>query len=308
MSLHDSSRRHLSTEDWLRAVFEEGRRRKNRDHTPRTLQPDGSQTTEDWLREVVFGTERPEAQALAQIAAAPAAKTPLTPEEQHSPTPYGWGTTLFPGRQAMDRLRAIAAQETPRDAGGRVPVSKTLLTADAGKTASDAGGKPEESAADASGASQRTWRDELLRGLGLGARGVTDGVLNVADTIALPARVPLNLVNGWAGGDPDYFKTLAGNVPDAIGLPHPETDLENIAYHMNSAMASTLATWGLGSLLGMGGKASTMPTTSQSIGRALTAIHSPRAPPRRPRAQPWAWPKMPEPDRRGNSPHPFSAA
>ncbi len=167
MSLHDSSRRHLSTEDWLRAVFEEGRRRKNRDHTPRTLQPDGSQTTEDWLREVVFGTERPEfapmpvARSDAQAGATPAdsassfvapafAYQPdpaTTPEELYKPLPYGWGTTLFPGRDAHRRasglLQNLATQGTSHDAAGRVAVPKTLLIADAGKTVSDAGETPD---------------------------------------------------------------------------------------------------------------------------------------------------------------------
>ena len=88
---------------------------------PRTLQPDGSQTTEDWLREVVFGTERPEPAATpdarATVTSAPGiSPTPatavsagiasiagagLSPEEQSSPLPYGWRTTLFPGRDAL---------------------------------------------------------------------------------------------------------------------------------------------------------------------------------------------------------------
>ncbi len=166
MSLYGSSRRPLSTEEYLRVIFEEADRRKNRDHTPRTLQPDGSQTTEDWLREVVFGTERPESTATpdARATVAPAsgisptpaiavpagiasiAEAGLSPEEPSSPIPYGWGTTLFPGRDAQRsataQSRAAAEQGTTRNAGGRTPVPQTLLTADAGKTLSDAGEIP----------------------------------------------------------------------------------------------------------------------------------------------------------------------
>ncbi len=105
----------------------------------------------------------------------------------------------------------------------------------------------------------------------MGTRGVADGVLNVADTIALPARVPFNLINGWAGGDPNYFKPPAGTVPDALGLPRPETPFENLAYQANSGLASMLATYGLGSLIGFGPTVAAAPTATQVIGKALTA-------------------------------------
>ncbi len=85
------------------------------------------------------------------------------------------------------------------------------------------------------------------------------------------ARVPFNYFNGLAGGNLNYFKPLAGTVPDALGLPQPETPFENLAYQANSGLTSMLATYGLGSLIGFGPTVAAAPTATQVIGKALTA-------------------------------------
>lgn len=93
MSEKRKSGKAVSTEEFIRSVFEGAERRKRtKDHTPRTFQPDGSMDTEDWLREVVFGVER---------AAAPVRAVALQPElPMEPPTPFGRGTVLFPGKRA----------------------------------------------------------------------------------------------------------------------------------------------------------------------------------------------------------------
>ncbi len=168
MSLYGSSRRPLSTEDYLRVIFEEADRRRNRDHTPRTLQPDGSQTTEDWLREIVFGTERPESTATPDaratvppapgISPTPATAVPadgisiaeagLSPKEPSSPLPYGWGTTLFPGRDAL--RKSAKEQALAKRGSGSTSVSDvaenfpgTLLTVDAAHRKKSSPGRTE---------------------------------------------------------------------------------------------------------------------------------------------------------------------
>ena len=87
----------MSTEEYLRSVFKaQESSSKNRDYTPRTVQPDGSMDTEDFLREVVFGVERPPARP---VQAKPVTDTP-------TPDPQGFDSRTSgaqnPGLQAAD--------------------------------------------------------------------------------------------------------------------------------------------------------------------------------------------------------------
>lgn len=104
MSTGKRASKPTSAEEFIRKTFEGGKHTIPRDHTPRTFQPDGSMTTEDWLREVVFGVDR----ATTPIREAAALKTASSPQED-PPTPFGWGTALVPGKDALSRERAEKA-------------------------------------------------------------------------------------------------------------------------------------------------------------------------------------------------------
>ena len=125
----------LSTEEYLRSIFKaQESSSKNRDYTPRTLQPDGSMDTEDFLREVVFGVERQPVWAPQSARAKPVADAPMmdpqssdarAPGFRFSPTPPatlkdleaalsrvpGTGTALFPGFETLEKKKAALVVE-----------------------------------------------------------------------------------------------------------------------------------------------------------------------------------------------------
>ncbi len=124
----------LSTEEYIRRVFAEARRGRERDHTPRSVRPDGSMNTEDWLREVAFGTERPPKSE--QPAASPLREPPRSEAPDASPSaPFGRGTILFPGKEAASAgpLLAETAGGARRDVGGSAAFPSTLMTAAASR-------------------------------------------------------------------------------------------------------------------------------------------------------------------------------
>ena len=79
------------------------------------------------------------------------------------------------------------------------------------------------------------------RQLGLGASAVIDGMADVLDAAASPARWMLNFGNDLLGGDPEYFKPLRGTITGSLGLPKPETPQEYINYQLQEGIASILA-------------------------------------------------------------------
>ncbi len=120
----------LPTEEYIRRVFAEARRGRERDHTPRSVRPNGSMNTEDWLREVVFGTERsprPEPAAASPLRQSPRPEA----SEASPPAPFGRGTILFPGKLAASAgpLLAETAGGARRDVGGVSAFPTTIMTA-----------------------------------------------------------------------------------------------------------------------------------------------------------------------------------
>ena len=103
----------MSTEEFVRKTFEEGKHRKNRDYTPRTFQPDGTMNTEDWLREVVFGVERA-TEPIRKAVVVPVS----APQQVDVPTPFGVGTVLFPGREVLPRSGVEGAGSSAASAAG----------------------------------------------------------------------------------------------------------------------------------------------------------------------------------------------
>ena len=108
----------MSTEEYLRGVFQaQENSRKNRDYTPRTFQPDGSMDTEDFLREVVFGVERPPAWAARPARAEPSSTAPVrtepspaspmraeassAPRERAEPSPVSAAPAVLPASPAL---------------------------------------------------------------------------------------------------------------------------------------------------------------------------------------------------------------
>lgn len=108
--------------------------------------------------------------------------------------------------------------------------------------------KQEESQAPAK---QRTWWEQTGHELGVGTRGILDGITGAADYVAAPARNALNSVNGFFGGDPDYFKPLGTILSDTLGLPTAETDTERLAYSMSKGGTEGMVLfWGVNTFIG----------------------------------------------------------
>lgn len=78
---------------------------------------------------------------------------------------------------------------------------------------------------------KRSASEEFWRGFGIGTRGIVHGISNVAD----PLRQGMNGVNALLGGDPNYFPAVGDKVGDWLGLPKPETRMEEVIHSVNSA-------------------------------------------------------------------------
>lgn len=87
---------------------------------------------------------------------------------------------------------------------------------------------------------------DIGRGLGLGTRNVLEGVGSLGEI----ATGPLNAVNSWFGGDPNYFEGNAGRaLSNLVGLPKPETENERLYADMQKGAAGALGGYGVGAAL-----------------------------------------------------------
>ena len=106
---------------------------------------------------------------------------------------------------------------------------------------------------------------EVGRGLGLGARGVVEGLAGAGDILAGPARYLMNKTNEALGGAPDYFKPMAQTAPEALDLPTPETDSEKLINAGIRGVSGTIPTLGIGMAMQAG-------RIAPSVAEALTAL------------------------------------
>ncbi|MDL2285705.1 hypothetical protein LJB93_03065 [Desulfovibrio sp. OttesenSCG-928-F07] len=98
------------------------------------------------------------------------------------------------------------------------------------------------------------------------------GVNALSSIPDLPIHL-LNSVNGFAGGDPNYFKTFSGLGNDAldfVGAGKPENELEQRLDNIGSMLGGGGATIGAGKLMAKGGKVLS-DTVAQGVGRTLAA-------------------------------------
>ena len=117
--------------------------------------------------------------------------------------------------------------------------------------------------------------------LGLGARGILQGLGNAADFVTSPIRKGINsfiadsskranAINrsqGWAEDAPFQFAGIDGQrIADDIGLPKPRNSGERIAGDAVGAVAGALIPMGIGNTLARVGQG-----TAQGVGRALAA-------------------------------------
>lgn len=110
-----------------------------------------------------------------------------------------------------------------------------------------------------------SFADMVARSLGLGGRAAMQGVLDIADVVASPARYGLNKINEALGGAPDYFKPTAEAIPEGLGLPEPQTPQERIVGAGIRGAAGAIPTLGAGAALQAAGRA-------PAIAEALTAM------------------------------------
>lgn len=87
---------------------------------------------------------------------------------------------------------------------------------------------------------------DIGRGLGLGTRNVLEGVGSITE----PFVMPLNAINSWIGGDPNYFKGNVGReLSNLAGLPNPGTENERLLSDVQRGAAGALGGYGVGAAL-----------------------------------------------------------
>ena len=261
------------------------------------VQTTGAQPTDSENFEAIVGRIRKQAAALfpdadflkRENAGASSGKHVVKTLEDHpdddSDRPKKGALRTMESRPARDPNFKLV---NPGDATSAPPASpQHLQSPPAGAETNGAAGTP--TANDAQGPS--FW-DQRRRDFGIGVRGLADSWLGLGDTVVAPARVAMNLVNGGLGvdrkysrfmpgvgmtffagglgGDPNYFRPLAGSIPDDI-LPQPETPQEHLGYNINAALGTLPVSIAAGNAIVAQGVRKAIPTVTQALGRLFAA-------------------------------------